>query len=132
MRRFKETEISKAIIDAYHEKLTSRIVNDVLIVGAGPAGMVAGYYLSKAGFKVALIERNLAWLPRIVELTEKTDDYLVIVGALHLVGQHGVVELECALDLGNHIERTLNVHQSVMCFVDFVDRVRQLATAPIF
>ncbi len=40
-----------------------------------------------------LVERNLAWLPRIVELTEKTDDYLVIVGALHLVGQHGVIEL---------------------------------------
>lgn len=33
---------------------------DLLIVGAGPAGMVAGYYLAKAGFKVALIEQNLA------------------------------------------------------------------------
>ncbi len=44
-------------------------------------------------YSALLVERNLAWLPRIVEFTEKTDDYLVIVGALHLVGQDGVIEL---------------------------------------
>ncbi len=43
--------------------------------------------------KALLIERNLAWLPYIEKLTKKSDDYLVIVGALHLVGQSGVVEL---------------------------------------
>ena len=60
MRSFKETEITQAIIQSYFEKLTGRLTNDVLIVGAGPAGAVAGYYLAKAGFKTTIIERNLA------------------------------------------------------------------------
>ena len=60
MREFNETQITKLIMDAHHEKLSSRIVNDVLIVGAGPAGLTAGTYLAKQGFKVTLIERNLA------------------------------------------------------------------------
>ena len=30
---------------------------DVLIVGAGPAGATAGYYLAKAGKRVALLEK---------------------------------------------------------------------------
>ncbi len=40
-----------------------------------------------------LVKRNLAWIPRIVETTKQTDDYLIIVGALHLVGEDGVIEL---------------------------------------
>jgi thiazole biosynthesis enzyme len=60
MREFDETQITKLIIDAYHEKLSDRIVNDVLIVGAGPAGLTAGFDLANRGFKVTLIERNLA------------------------------------------------------------------------
>ncbi len=43
--------------------------------------------------KALLVDRNLAWIPRILELTEETDDYLIIVGALHLVGDHGIVRL---------------------------------------
>ena len=35
MGGFDETKITKLIVDSYHEKLSSRIVNDVLIVGAG-------------------------------------------------------------------------------------------------
>ena len=60
MREFDETQVTKLIIDAYHEKLTARIVNDVLIVGAGPAGLTAGYYLAKRGFKVTMVERKLS------------------------------------------------------------------------
>lgn len=40
-----------------------------------------------------LDERNQAWLPRIEDLTDDDEDYLVIVGALHLVGKQGVIEL---------------------------------------
>ncbi|MFK8031651.1 MAG: TraB/GumN family protein [Gammaproteobacteria bacterium] len=40
-----------------------------------------------------LIKRNMAWLPRIIDMTSQKDDYLVVVGALHLVGNEGVVEL---------------------------------------
>ena len=31
---------------------------DVAIIGAGPAGLTAGYLLTKAGYSVALIEKD--------------------------------------------------------------------------
>ena len=60
MREFDETQITKVIMDSYHEKLSGRIVSDVLIVGAGPAGLTASFHLTKQGFKVTLVEKNLS------------------------------------------------------------------------
>ena len=54
-----ETEISRVITQEYHRKLTEHLENDVVIVGAGPAGLTAGYYLAKAGYRTALLERKL-------------------------------------------------------------------------
>lgn len=39
------------------------------------------------------LDRNLRWVPQIEQLLTGTDTYLVIVGAAHLVGKEGVVEL---------------------------------------
>jgi thiamine thiazole synthase len=55
-----EIKISKAIIESYKDKLMESLDVDVAIVGAGPAGMVCGYYLAKAGKKVAIFERKLS------------------------------------------------------------------------
>lgn len=55
-----ETVISRAIIETYMKKLTDNLSVDVAIVGAGPSGLVAGYYLARAGRKVAVFERALA------------------------------------------------------------------------
>ena len=55
-----EIVISKAIIESYKDKLVKALDVDVAIVGAGPAGMVCGYYLAKAGKKVVLFERKLS------------------------------------------------------------------------
>ena len=60
MTTFDETRVSRAITIAYHEKLLDRLVSDVVIVGAGPSGLTAGYYLAGKGFKVTLVERNLS------------------------------------------------------------------------
>ena len=38
-------------------------------------------------------DRNRAWVERPDELLDDRDDYLVVVGALHLVGRHSVVDL---------------------------------------
>lgn len=37
--------------------------------------------------------RNQAWVPQIAALLHGKDDYLVVVGALHLVGDRGVIHL---------------------------------------
>ena len=56
----KEKVISLGIIESYFEKLKSNLSVDVAIVGGGPSGLVAAYYLAKAGKKVALFESKLA------------------------------------------------------------------------
>ncbi len=60
MADFNEVQISQAIIESYYKKLSQSLSNDVLIVGAGPSGLVAGYYLAKKGLKVTIIEKRLS------------------------------------------------------------------------
>ena len=55
-----EVIITKAIVDRYYTKFTDNLETDVAIVGGGPSGLVAGYYLAKAGKKVVLYERKLS------------------------------------------------------------------------
>jgi len=43
--------------------------------------------------KVIVVDRNVAWTDEIEELLDESDDYLIVVGALHLVGQEGVPRL---------------------------------------
>lgn len=52
--------VSRAIAERFSEKLLSALELDVAIVGAGPAGLVAGRYLAKAGRRVALFESKLS------------------------------------------------------------------------
>jgi thiamine thiazole synthase len=60
MKSLDEIKISRAIIESYNKKLLAALDVDVAIVGAGPAGLVCGYYLSRAGRRVALFERKLS------------------------------------------------------------------------
>ncbi len=60
MSRLDEVAISKTIVCTYHERLLDHIASDVIIVGAGPAGLVAGYFLAKSGAKVTVLEKRLS------------------------------------------------------------------------
>jgi thiazole biosynthesis enzyme len=53
--------ISKAIIEASAEKLLRLMDVDVVIVGAGPAGLTASIYLSRESVKTVVIERRLSF-----------------------------------------------------------------------
>lgn len=55
-----ETKVSKGIIATYFEKMERNLDLDVAIVGGGPSGIVAAYYLAKAGKRVALFDRKLS------------------------------------------------------------------------
>jgi len=44
-------------------------------------------------FKRMVVDRNRAWMPKIVELLEGDRDAMVVVGSLHLVGDEGLVAL---------------------------------------
>ena len=55
-----ETKVSQGIISTYFEKMQKNLNLDVAIVGGGPSGIVAAYYLAKAGLKVAQFDRKLS------------------------------------------------------------------------
>ena len=55
-----ERTITRAIIDRYSRKLIEYTEVDAAIVGAGPAGLVAAYFLAQAGHKTAVFERKLS------------------------------------------------------------------------
>ena len=44
-------------------------------------------------YRQLITDRNRKWLPTIIGLIKDDHDYLVVVGALHLVGKDGLVEL---------------------------------------
>lgn len=56
----KEIEITRAIVETYTERFLDALEGDVIVVGAGPAGMAAAYYLACEGLKTAVLEKRLS------------------------------------------------------------------------
>ena len=44
-------------------------------------------------YKTLVVDRNQVWADKIKDLTTEEDDYLVVIGALHLIGEDGVPSL---------------------------------------
>ena len=54
----RESEITKAIASEFNSVLLDRADSDVIVIGAGPAGLTASMELSQMGFRVLVIEQN--------------------------------------------------------------------------
>jgi uncharacterized protein len=44
-------------------------------------------------YKTIVVNRNLDWVEQLTELLQDEQNYLVVVGALHLIGDQGVPTL---------------------------------------
>ncbi len=60
MSMISDVTVTRAISQRFFEKFQSSLELDAAIVGAGPAGLVAGRYLAQAGKRVALFESKLS------------------------------------------------------------------------
>ena len=58
------------------------------------AGLLASEYSAFPSlYKPLVTDRNRRWMPQVEELLKSQDNVLVVVGALHLVGEGGLLEL---------------------------------------
>ncbi len=85
-----EKIVSNGIVASYFEKLQNNLDVDVAIVGGGPSGLVAAYYLAKAGAKVVLYERKLAPGGGMWGGAMMFNDIVVQSDALHILNELGV------------------------------------------
>ena len=53
-----EKEVTRAIVHMFAETVIEYSDSDVIIIGAGPAGLMAGRQLAKMGAKTLIIEQN--------------------------------------------------------------------------
>jgi thiamine thiazole synthase len=53
-----EKEVTRAIVEGFAKQFSEYVESDCLIIGAGPAGLMAGRELARKKFKVLIVERN--------------------------------------------------------------------------
>lgn len=57
--RLNDVTISRAITESFFQDFFGSLSVDVVIAGAGPSGLICGYYLAQSGWKVTVLERQL-------------------------------------------------------------------------
>ncbi|MGI6296611.1 MAG: sulfide-dependent adenosine diphosphate thiazole synthase [Armatimonadota bacterium] len=55
-----DSDVTRLIVTDYFTALNNSLESDVIIVGAGPSGLVAGYTLAQQGHKVTIMEKRMS------------------------------------------------------------------------
>ncbi len=56
----REEIVTKAIVERFSQKFIDHLNQEVIIAGAGPAGLTLAYYLAKKGIRVSIFEKKLS------------------------------------------------------------------------
>jgi thiazole biosynthesis enzyme len=94
-----ELIISRAILDAHYLKLSRCLDSDVLIVGGGPAGLVAAAHLAAQHRRVVILERQLSPGGGIWGGGMAMNDVVVQAEATHLLTAIGLTPRPVGHDL---------------------------------
>jgi len=133
-----ERVITRAIVERWHQKFQGSLDVDVCIVGGGPSGLVAGYFLCGWGHRVALFERKLSvgggmWgggmmLNEIVVQEEARDllDQFGIPTEPFTAGYHCVDSVICTTTLASKASLAGLRIWNLMCIEDVVMRSEQV------
>jgi thiazole biosynthesis enzyme len=54
-----ESTITRAIVGEFMKEFLEYVESDVIVVGSGPAGIMAAKYIARSGLKTLIIERNI-------------------------------------------------------------------------
>jgi thiazole biosynthesis enzyme len=57
-KRVSEKDVTRAIVEKFYKEFYEYAESDVIIIGAGPSGLMAGREIAKKKFKVLIVERN--------------------------------------------------------------------------
>jgi len=99
VNRIEETDVSQAILDAYHAKFVRALRSDVIVVGAGPSGLVAAGRMAQKGLAVVLLERRLSAGGGIWGGSMGMNEVVVQADALPLLDEAGARHREAARGL---------------------------------
>ena len=57
-KKASEKDVTRAIVHGFATQFQEYVESDVIIVGAGPSGLMCGKILANTGYKVLIVERN--------------------------------------------------------------------------
>ncbi len=94
-----EKDVTRAIVSEFAAQFDEYIESDVVIVGAGPSGLICGKGLAETGLKVLIVERNNylgggfwigGYLMNKITVREPADRFLDELGVPHKVVSDGL------------------------------------------